>query len=130
MAMAVHRHNTRVNLNFHECILLVINALISAEPGHGMVCRMVGNCYGTTPSENSENLNSSLGTVYNMYNLRKLEMYSLTSQYLRALNGQQEFFIDLREAASVFKLGPSNRYSCFWSEIFLALTRAGGYLAT
>ena len=53
--MAVHMHNMRVNFNFHECILhLVINALVSAEPGHRMVCRMAGSCYGTTPSENSE----------------------------------------------------------------------------
>ena len=55
IVMAVHRHNTHVNLNFHECILLlVMNTLVSAEPGHRMVCRMAGNCYGTTPSENSE----------------------------------------------------------------------------
>ena len=68
IVMAVHRHNTRVNLNFHECILLlVINALVSAEPGHRMVCRMAGNYYGTTPSEIARNLNSSLGTVHNMY---------------------------------------------------------------
>ena len=66
--MAVHRHNTHVNLNFHECILLlVINALVSAEPGHRMVCRMAGNCYGTTPSENSEKSEFVMGTVHNMY---------------------------------------------------------------
>ena len=96
--MAVYRHNTRVNLNFHGCILLlVINTFVSAEPGLCMVCRMAGNCYGTTPSENSEK--SQFVTGYS----EQTGDVQLTSQYLRALNCQQELFIDLRKSASAFK---------------------------
>ena len=97
--MAVHRHNTCVNLNFHECILhLVINALVSAEPGHRVVCRMAGRIAMEPPLRKiARNLNSSLGTVHNIY--KQFEQTGDVQRnkpiYLRALNGQQEFSIDL-----------------------------------
>ena len=70
-----------------------------------MVCRMAGNCYGTTLWKIARNLNSSLGTVHNVY--KQFEQTGDVQRnkliYLRALNGQQEVFIDLRKSASVFK---------------------------
>ena len=104
IVMAVHRHNTRVNLNFQECIrLLVINTLVSAEPGHRMVCRMAGNCYGTTPSENSEKSQFVAGYSSQHESYKQFEQTGDVQRnkpiYLRAQNGQQQFFIDLGKSA-------------------------------
>ena len=103
----MRKHNTRVNLNFHECILhLVINALVSAEPGRkapyskDIVWCVVWQRIATElPFRKiAKNLNSSLGTIHNMY--KRFEQTGdvqrnkpIRWDYLRALNGQQEFFI-------------------------------------
>ena len=66
--MAVPRHNSNCACEFELSLVYTTSSykrIGVVEPGHRTVCRMAGNCYGTTPSENSEK--SQFVTGYNMY---------------------------------------------------------------
>ena len=89
--MVVHRHNTRVNLNFHECILLlVINALVSAEPGHRMPCVVWQGIDTSRWASGPDNwILTSVPEVYGVWNL--------------ATNYHGAYFLSFLQTSSLFQ---------------------------